>query len=74
MFCIYSAADTWACLYFPTMFNSHLSATEDDVLVSYFKCLVCALWHYTCAHCVTGLLELVMSKFCAIIMFGIQLV
>ena len=26
------AADTWACLRFPTMLTSRLSATENDVL------------------------------------------
>ena len=35
---------------------------------------MCALWCYTCAHCITGhdrLLVLVLSKSCAIIAFGL---
>ena len=68
-------AHTWACFCFPTTLTSRLSATENDALEPLLKCLIHALC-YTHAHCVTGrdrLLVLVLSKSCAIIVFGIQL-
>ena len=65
------AAHTWACLCFPTALTSRLSAIKNDVLAPYMLC------GYTRVHCVTGrdkLLVLMLSKSCAIIVFGIQLV
>ena len=61
-----AAAYTWACLHFPTMLTSRLSATESDALA---PSALYALCGYTLAHCVTGrdrLLVLVLSKSCAI--------
>ena len=67
------AADTLASLCFPTTLTSHLPAIEDDTPA---PCLIRALF-YTRAHCVTGrdrLSVLMLSKSCASIEFGIQLV
>ena len=56
-----------------------LSAIKDDSLVPQFKspiCVLCGMAN-TCAHCVTRcarLLVPVLSKPCAVIVFGIQLV
>ena len=52
-----------------------LSVTEDDHKNS-ASALSCALCDVTCAHCVTSCekyLVVVLSKSCAIIMFGIQM-
>ena len=49
-------------------------AIKNDVLAPQFKC---ALWYNTCVHCVTRCVRLlvpVLSKPCAIIVFGAQLV
>ena len=49
-------------------------AIKNDALAPQFKC---TLWYNTRAHCVTRRVRLlvpVLSKPCAIIMFGIQLV
>ena len=68
------AAHTWACLRFPATLTSRLSATAGE---RYTRALikVCFNCGYTRAHCVTGrdrYLVLVLSKSCAIIVFGIQ--
>ena len=59
-----------------------LSAIQDDAVAPYFKCLNLRALYVLCDvthvhHCVTRcirLLVLMLSKPCAIIMFGIQLV
>ena len=54
-----------------------MSAIENDALLPQFKSLNCALWYNTRAHCATRRVRLlvpVLSKPCAIIMFGIRFV
>ena len=54
-----------------------MSAIENDALAPQIKSLNCTLWYNTRAHCGTRRVRLlvpVLSKPCAIIMFGIQLV
>ena len=48
------AAHTWACLCFPTMLTSRLSATDNDALYHLNSSALYALCGYTRAHCVTG--------------------
>ena len=54
-----------------------MSAIENDALAPQFKSLNRTMWYNTHAHCVTRRVRLlvpVLSKHCAIIVFGIQLV